>query len=207
MTDGTKKTAPPTWDFFLEFGHRLQKEAATAMARKKIPLVDALALARADESLYNRQVLGHQRCAHRQQGSAREREDIRVRLGEEGVCTHEHNCSTCCGTEESVPASGLSRCTQSKVSATTEEEETTFGTSSLSYFVKGSKYLQQLTFERNGKNVCCTFQKGPNACKRPDCSFLRVCANCGSGMDACRRWEAVSVTRCTPGVYEMWSSN
>ena len=54
ITVGTKKTAPPTWDFFLEFEHRLRKEAARAMARKKIPLVDALALVRADESLYNR---------------------------------------------------------------------------------------------------------------------------------------------------------
>ena len=86
---------------------------------------------------FNHQVLGHQRCVHRQQGSAREGEGTRVRFVEESVCTDEHSRSTRGSTEERFRACDLSRCSQSKVSAATEEGPTTFGTSPLSLLPQG----------------------------------------------------------------------
>ena len=141
ITVGTKKTAPPTWDFFLEFEHRLRKEAARAMARKKIPLVDALALVRADESLYN----GHFssglslitkfldiKDAPTDSKCQREREKAPESALEKKVSALTNSRSTRCSTEERFRACDLSRCSQSKVSAATEEGPTTFGTSPLS---------------------------------------------------------------------------
>ena len=190
---GERHTAPPTWEFFLEYEHRVRKGAARLMAHKRSSLVGALASVRRNDFIYNRyfltelsQITKFLNAKENNSGAFHANKERHKNLQPQtsDPVSKQLQLLTCAITSFVSAQKGTDGFCSPKLLAETAGQKTKpDGRVEFQWFLRGSKNRKLLNLDRDGKK-CATFSKRVVTAVR---NRLHVCALCGgnSPMDTC----------------------